>query len=227
MIKGTLLIIAINAQLRRLTDKRFSEPNERNECDGCLRHEKRRNVYAVGKNALLLEQKGDTTQKANINNRMSGWWFDRTKHIVPNHLLWMSLDSPILIVRKCYQFPVKFIVSQSGDVRIEDTDQTREMSELDLVRCVGYSQKLFQFQKAIIEESGLRLWEAKYIFGFSTKILLIDQRIYYESKPIESLSEDEHIQLYVTLTSHQFKPGFASNLMARSSEIAKYLGRQK
>lgn len=49
-------------------------------------------------------------QKGIVLNRLSAWWFERTKHIVHNHLYQSETDSPISFVRPCRVFPVEFVV---------------------------------------------------------------------------------------------------------------------
>jgi len=47
--------------------------------------------------------------KGQVLNRVSSWWFEKTKHIIPNHLL--SVPSPnTSLAKKCTVFPVEFIV---------------------------------------------------------------------------------------------------------------------
>ena len=47
--------------------------------------------------------------KGQVLNQTSAWWFDQTKHIVPNHVL--SIPDPnVTIGKKCTVFPVEFVV---------------------------------------------------------------------------------------------------------------------
>lgn len=47
--------------------------------------------------------------KGAVLNLVSAWWFDRTKHIVPNHVL--AVPHPnVTIARPCKPFPVEFVV---------------------------------------------------------------------------------------------------------------------
>jgi phosphoribosylaminoimidazole-succinocarboxamide synthase len=47
--------------------------------------------------------------KGQVLNEIAGFWFDKTKDIVPNHVL--SIPDPnVMIVRECEQLPLEFIV---------------------------------------------------------------------------------------------------------------------
>jgi len=47
--------------------------------------------------------------KGQVLNLVSAWWFERTKHIMPNHVL--SIPAPnVTIAKKCKVFPVEFVV---------------------------------------------------------------------------------------------------------------------
>jgi len=50
----------------------------------------------------------DIPFKGEIINRISAWWFNRTQHIVPNHLI--SLYYRTSRVEECEVFPVEFVV---------------------------------------------------------------------------------------------------------------------
>jgi len=47
--------------------------------------------------------------KGAVLNLTSAFWFDQTKHIIPNHLI--SVPHPyVSICRKCKPFPIEFVV---------------------------------------------------------------------------------------------------------------------
>jgi phosphoribosylaminoimidazole-succinocarboxamide synthase len=47
--------------------------------------------------------------KGQLLNLMSAWWFEQTRHIVPNHVL--SIPNPnVTIAKKCTAFPIEFVV---------------------------------------------------------------------------------------------------------------------
>lgn len=47
--------------------------------------------------------------KGQVLNLTSAWWFDKTCHIIPNHVL--SIPDPnVTIARKCRVFPIEFVV---------------------------------------------------------------------------------------------------------------------
>lgn len=47
--------------------------------------------------------------KGQVLNLTSSWWFERTKHIVPNHVLAIP-DPNVTVGKKCSVFPVEFVV---------------------------------------------------------------------------------------------------------------------
>ena len=50
----------------------------------------------------------DIRGKGNILCLLTKWWFDRTKHIIPNHVVKM-IDT-CLVVKKCTVIPIEFVV---------------------------------------------------------------------------------------------------------------------
>lgn len=47
--------------------------------------------------------------KGQVLNTTSAWWFEQTKHIVPNHVL--SIPDPnVTLAKKCDVFPIEFVV---------------------------------------------------------------------------------------------------------------------
>ncbi|HYX93366.1 MAG TPA: phosphoribosylaminoimidazolesuccinocarboxamide synthase [Myxococcaceae bacterium] len=47
--------------------------------------------------------------KGEILNRLTNWWFERTKHIVANHLLEQP-DPNVAVARRCTPFPIEVVV---------------------------------------------------------------------------------------------------------------------
>ncbi len=47
--------------------------------------------------------------KGQVLNQTSAWWFDKTKHIVPNHVIAVP-DPNVTVGKKCAVFPVEFVV---------------------------------------------------------------------------------------------------------------------
>jgi phosphoribosylaminoimidazole-succinocarboxamide synthase len=47
--------------------------------------------------------------KGQVLNLTSAWWFEQTRHIVPNHVLAVP-DPNVTIARKCEVFPIEFVV---------------------------------------------------------------------------------------------------------------------
>ena len=77
-----------------------------------------RNVYDIGNNALLLEATDRTSGfnkhlceipgKGILLNKMSEFWFNKTRHIIPNHLLYSK--NRYSVVKKCSPFKIEVIV---------------------------------------------------------------------------------------------------------------------
>ncbi len=47
--------------------------------------------------------------KGQVLNQTSAWWFEKTKHIVPNHVIAIP-DPNVTVGKKCTVFPVEFVV---------------------------------------------------------------------------------------------------------------------
>ena len=47
--------------------------------------------------------------KGQVLNMASAWWFDKTKHIIDNHVINMA-DPNVIIAKKCEVFPIEFVV---------------------------------------------------------------------------------------------------------------------
>ena len=77
-----------------------------------------RNIYDVGNGYLLMEASnrissfdrhlGEITSKGLLLNKMSEFWFNKTQHIIANHLLWSC--NKFSFVKKCNPFKVEVVV---------------------------------------------------------------------------------------------------------------------
>lgn len=47
--------------------------------------------------------------KGQVLNLTSAWWFEKTKHIIPNHVLKIP-DPNVTLAKKCKVFPIEFVV---------------------------------------------------------------------------------------------------------------------
>ena len=47
--------------------------------------------------------------KGQVLNQTSAWWFKKTEHIIPNHLIEMP-DPNVIIAKKCKVIPIEFVV---------------------------------------------------------------------------------------------------------------------
>uniref|UniRef100_A0A6C0CKA9 phosphoribosylaminoimidazolesuccinocarboxamide synthase n=1 Tax=viral metagenome TaxID=1070528 RepID=A0A6C0CKA9_9ZZZZ len=86
--------------------------------DGLVYEGKVRNVYDVGFNRLVMEASTRTSafdrhicnipDKGAMLNDMSRWWFENTRHIVPNHFL--ASQDRFMLAKKCKPFMIEFVV---------------------------------------------------------------------------------------------------------------------
>jgi phosphoribosylaminoimidazole-succinocarboxamide synthase len=80
--------------------------------------EKVRDRYDVGDRLVLITTDRQSAFdrvlaavpfKGQVLNLTSAWWFDQTKHIVPNHII--SIPDPnVAVVKKCSVFPIEFVM---------------------------------------------------------------------------------------------------------------------
>lgn len=47
--------------------------------------------------------------KGSVLHKVSNWWFDKTKDMVPNHII-DSVDDRTMLVKKCVVFPIEFVM---------------------------------------------------------------------------------------------------------------------
>jgi len=47
--------------------------------------------------------------KGQVLTMVSAWWFNKTQHIVPNHLI-AQPDPNVIVAKKCNVFPIEFVV---------------------------------------------------------------------------------------------------------------------
>jgi hypothetical protein len=112
-VEKSVLIIGIIKQLQNFKD-------EHHAVITLIAKGKVRDVYDLGSNVLLMDATDrlssfdrnlcEIPQKGCVLNSLSAWWFKKTQHIVPNHLLHAETESGISFVKKCKIFPVEFVV---------------------------------------------------------------------------------------------------------------------
>lgn len=99
-----------------------STPSQLTESDmtehNLIHRGKVRDIYDLGEHLRLVATNrlsafdraiASIPQKARVLNELSAWWFGKTQHIIPNHLI--EMDSPeSMIVKKCTVFPVEVVV---------------------------------------------------------------------------------------------------------------------
>lgn len=75
-------------------------------------------VYDCGKTCIIVTTDrqsafdrvlGAVPFKGQVLNQCSAWWFNKTKHIVPNHVLDVP-DPNVMFAKKCDVLPIEFVV---------------------------------------------------------------------------------------------------------------------
>jgi phosphoribosylaminoimidazole-succinocarboxamide synthase len=77
-----------------------------------------RDIYSLGEQMLIISCDRQSAFdrvlahvpfKGQVLNLVSTWWFKKTAHLVPNHLI--SIPDPnVMLVKKCQVFPIEVIV---------------------------------------------------------------------------------------------------------------------
>ena len=77
-----------------------------------------RNIYKLGEKYLLMKASdrvssfdrhiGTIPGKGELLNKMSEFWFDKTKHIIDNHLI--TTQNEVALVHKCIPFKIEMVV---------------------------------------------------------------------------------------------------------------------
>ena len=67
--------------------------------------------YLVASDRISAFDRNLTTipYKGIVLHKVSNWWFERTKHIVPNHVI-ENVDERTMKVKKCNVFPIEFVM---------------------------------------------------------------------------------------------------------------------
>lgn len=77
-----------------------------------------RDTYDVGDKLILITTDRQSAfdrvlasvpYKGQVLNLTSAWWFEKTEHLVPNHLIAVP-DPNVVIAKKCKVFPIEFVV---------------------------------------------------------------------------------------------------------------------
>lgn len=77
-----------------------------------------RDTYDLGDKLLLITTDRQSAfdrvlaavpYKGQVLNLTSAWWFEKTEHIIPNHVITIP-DPNVTIAKKCQVFPVEFVV---------------------------------------------------------------------------------------------------------------------
>ena len=80
-----------------------------------------RDIYSLGDNYLLLKATdrvssfdrhiGIIPGKGELLNKMSKYWFSKTKHIIPNHLL--STEKNVALVKRCKPIMLEILLEDT------------------------------------------------------------------------------------------------------------------
>ena len=103
---------------KRIRDNLKNCLTETEWANGEKYHGKVRDRYDLGDKMLLITTDRQSAFdrvlaaipfKGSVLNLTSAWWFENTKHIVPNHVL--SIPDPnVTLARKCSVLPIEFVV---------------------------------------------------------------------------------------------------------------------
>jgi phosphoribosylaminoimidazole-succinocarboxamide synthase len=101
----------------------MSDDQQQFDGDGTVKLIKKgkvRDLYDIGENRILVYHSDrvssfdkiwcDIKGKGSILNCTSAWWFERTKHIIRNHLVHSWDGGRYMVVKKCTVFPIEFVV---------------------------------------------------------------------------------------------------------------------
>lgn len=96
----------------------YEEPEQDQETKYNITQGKVRDIWDCGYNKLVLIHSNrlssfdryicDISNKGQVLNLTSKWWFEKTRHIVQNHLLFA--DSNYMIVEKCKVIPIEVVL---------------------------------------------------------------------------------------------------------------------
>ncbi|PWY55705.1 phosphoribosylaminoimidazolesuccinocarboxamide synthase [Legionella qingyii] len=87
--------------------------------------------------------------KGAVLNLTSAWWFEQTKHLVPNHIIAVP-DPNVVIAKKCTVFPIEFVVrgyisgTTSTSLWTQYQNGTREYCGITFPEGLRKNQKLEQ-----------------------------------------------------------------------------------
>lgn len=87
--------------------------------DKIVKKGKVRDLYQLKDNQLLIvatdrisafdRHLGKIPGKGEVLNQVSAWWFNKTKHIINNHMIECATPNS-MVVHECIVFPVEFVV---------------------------------------------------------------------------------------------------------------------
>ena len=66
-------------------------------------------MVATGRQSAFDRHLAAVPYKGQVLNQISLWWFDQTKHIIPNHVI-CSPHPNVVVGRRCEIFPIEFVV---------------------------------------------------------------------------------------------------------------------
>lgn len=112
------VIKLIDRYKNRIQSERKNTLVETRLAAGVKRSGKVRDQYDMGEKVVLITTDRQSAFdrvlasipfKGQVLNLTSSWWFEETKHIIPNHVLEIP-DPNVTIAEKCDVFPIEFVV---------------------------------------------------------------------------------------------------------------------
>jgi phosphoribosylaminoimidazole-succinocarboxamide synthase len=82
---------------------------EKGKVRDCYRQKDSRIIVATDRISAFDVVLGTIPFKGQVLNQLAAFWFEKTKDIVPNHVLSVP-DPNVMVVRECQQVPVEFVV---------------------------------------------------------------------------------------------------------------------
>jgi phosphoribosylaminoimidazole-succinocarboxamide synthase len=102
----------VKAQLKNVLDK-VECPKlgrvERGKVRDCFRKGDKRIIVATDRISAFDCVLGALPFKGQVLNQLAAFWFEKTRHIAPNHVVSVP-DPNVMVVKECEQLPVEFVV---------------------------------------------------------------------------------------------------------------------
>ena len=82
---------------------------DRGKVRDCFRQGDKRVIVVTDRISAFDCVLGTIPFKGQVLNQIAAFWFDKTRHMAPNHVLDVP-DPNVMVVKECEQLPVEFVV---------------------------------------------------------------------------------------------------------------------